>query len=239
MGLDGVELVMEVEEAFGIVIPDADAETIRTVGDLYRFVLAKMDGPTTEPSGCFSASEFYRLRRQLMGLFRIERRRIRPDSTLEELFPAEGRKDAWRRLGEGLGSKLPELRRPEWARTVWAGLCLGLAVLMVVAWGRGAGFAGELVVLVPVGLVVGAIALGIAVHRLTTPFAIVPPAADLRGLIPMIVGANLGTFRIGNPRGWGSREVWEALVSIISTQLGVPPDMIAESSRFVDDLGMD
>jgi hypothetical protein len=42
MGLDTVELVIEVEKAFDIAILDADAERIATVGQLYEFVLAKL-----------------------------------------------------------------------------------------------------------------------------------------------------------------------------------------------------
>lgn len=34
MGLDGVEMIMEVEDEFGITIPDSDASEMRTVGDL-------------------------------------------------------------------------------------------------------------------------------------------------------------------------------------------------------------
>jgi acyl carrier protein len=36
--LDVVELVMEIEEEFGIAIPDADAEKIQTVGEAIRYV---------------------------------------------------------------------------------------------------------------------------------------------------------------------------------------------------------
>jgi hypothetical protein len=37
MGLDIVELVMTIEETFGIEIPDRDAERLRTIGDLYWY----------------------------------------------------------------------------------------------------------------------------------------------------------------------------------------------------------
>ncbi len=38
MGLDSVELVMEIEEFFEISIPDEDAATMRTVGDVTNYV---------------------------------------------------------------------------------------------------------------------------------------------------------------------------------------------------------
>ena len=38
--LDTVELVMALEEEFGISIPDEDAEGIKTVGDAVSYILA-------------------------------------------------------------------------------------------------------------------------------------------------------------------------------------------------------
>jgi acyl carrier protein len=42
--LDTVELVMALEEEFGVEIPDEDAEKIQTVGDATRYVEAKSAG---------------------------------------------------------------------------------------------------------------------------------------------------------------------------------------------------
>jgi acyl carrier protein len=42
MGLDTVELVMAVEEEFGIQIPDAAAEKMFTVGDLHAFLISEL-----------------------------------------------------------------------------------------------------------------------------------------------------------------------------------------------------
>lgn len=38
--LDTVELVMALEEAFGMEIPDEDAEKIKTIGDTISYVMA-------------------------------------------------------------------------------------------------------------------------------------------------------------------------------------------------------
>lgn len=36
--LDGVELIMELEEEFGIEIPDEDAEKVKTVGQIVTYI---------------------------------------------------------------------------------------------------------------------------------------------------------------------------------------------------------
>ena len=42
MGLDTVELVMEVEHKFDIMIPNEAAEAICTVGDLHAFIIGEL-----------------------------------------------------------------------------------------------------------------------------------------------------------------------------------------------------
>ena len=61
MGLDGVEIVMETEETFGIEIPDAIAERLYTPGDLIEYVLSQL--ATTPSDSCLTQQLFYRLRR--------------------------------------------------------------------------------------------------------------------------------------------------------------------------------
>lgn len=41
--LDIVELVMALEDTFGISIPDEDAESIKTVGDAVEYIAANME----------------------------------------------------------------------------------------------------------------------------------------------------------------------------------------------------
>ena len=36
--LDAVEVIMALEDEFGIEIPDEDAENFKTIGDLYKYI---------------------------------------------------------------------------------------------------------------------------------------------------------------------------------------------------------
>ena len=53
MGLDTVELVMAVEEEFGLEIPNAAAAKMFTVGDMHAFLTAELKrrGHTNEDDG--------------------------------------------------------------------------------------------------------------------------------------------------------------------------------------------
>ena len=49
--LDIVELVMELEEQFGVAIPDDEAERMKTVEDAIRYIMQhRKDGPGLPPS---------------------------------------------------------------------------------------------------------------------------------------------------------------------------------------------
>jgi len=45
MGLDTVELVLRTEDVFAVYMPDEECGQIRTVGDLYKLILQKLDLP--------------------------------------------------------------------------------------------------------------------------------------------------------------------------------------------------
>ncbi len=239
MGLDTVELVMEMEETFGITIPDEEAEKIQTVGQAYRYILAHLGEPPLTGPGCLSAAMFYRLRRQLMGGLRVERSRIRPDSALDDLIPKQDRQSAWRNLEGGLGWRLPKLLRPDWVYRLRAVLAVGFLTAEVYAWGRLGGFAVEAVFFVLLFAAIGLLFLGVALEELTRPLATILPTTTIRGLVPMVLATNLGTFRMKNPHGWTDAEVWEILVALICEQMGVSPEIIREDTSFVNDLGAD
>jgi acyl carrier protein len=48
MGLDAVEIILRVEEFFAIDIGDDESGAVRTVGDFYELVCAKLDVPALQ-----------------------------------------------------------------------------------------------------------------------------------------------------------------------------------------------
>jgi acyl carrier protein len=84
MGLDTVELVMEIEDEFNICIPDEDAERIRTVGDVYHFILAQKDRPVEhgcEPPSIGTPEEVWRkLTDVVVRVLRVRPEDVRPEA---------------------------------------------------------------------------------------------------------------------------------------------------------------
>jgi hypothetical protein len=110
MGLDVVELVMELEDRFGIDLTDEDLEGTQTVADLYRLVVSKLEHKEAWP--CLTSVLFLRMRKALMELEGIERQQVTPRTETASQLPAEDRRATWEALGEALERKLPPLNRP-------------------------------------------------------------------------------------------------------------------------------
>ncbi|WP_378172566.1 phosphopantetheine-binding protein [Aquimarina sp. SS2-1] len=106
MGLDSVELVMSVEDKFGIRIPDAECERIYTIQDFADKVFEMISINPTDK--CLTQIVFYRIRRALISLTSIEKK-IRPDMKISELFTQTELKEKWSQLKTELGLELPEL----------------------------------------------------------------------------------------------------------------------------------
>src|SRR4051812_19150164 len=100
MGLDTVELIMETEDEFNFHLPDADAETIRTVGDLVDYVLNRLrPGP---PPPCATARAFFNFRHVIMSVCGESYRSIRPSTRIGTIFH-EAQEDAWPRVAREVG----------------------------------------------------------------------------------------------------------------------------------------
>jgi hypothetical protein len=99
MGLDLVEYVMAVEEAFGIDIPDVDAACLETPGMVIEYLCVRLNESRDGPPLVQTA--FYWLRRALADELGISRNLIRPDTTISALTDRP-ENDVWRAVARRL-----------------------------------------------------------------------------------------------------------------------------------------
>jgi len=108
MGLDSVELVLAIEEEFGVDIPDHDAEKMVTVGVIYEWLKIRI--ATTEPIACLTQRVFYKLRRALIENYRLERHLIAPDTRLTDLLTLDEIEEGWPFLQMFIDLKTPPFK---------------------------------------------------------------------------------------------------------------------------------
>ena len=102
MGLDLVELVMEIEDEFELRIADEDAETLTTPGQVTDYLVRVLGERAARAGVCPGARSFYRLRRQLQSRFGTPRAAVRPAASIGALVPERGRRQ-WRAIAEAAG----------------------------------------------------------------------------------------------------------------------------------------
>jgi len=229
MGLDVVEMVMAVEEAFAIEIKDEEGSALVTVGDLQRLVVSKLR--QGRERGLSTARVFWILRRGLMEVAGVERRQVQPVTSLETLLPRKGRATAWARLEATTGLKLPQLQHPGSLMTtlVLAGAALGLLTGWGVGTTSGGGQAGW--------AAAGAIG-GLGLSR-RSRYAVEWPreVENVWALTRRTMERNRAQMG-GTNRAWTEGEVLAELRGIIAMQAGIDLEAVVPEARIVEDLGI-
>jgi acyl carrier protein len=106
MGLDSVELLMSVEDKFGIRIEDSEAEKIYSVQNFVDCVYSKI---ITNPNEkCLTQIVFYRIRKAFRNL-NLTEKEIKPETRISELLTQSELKENWHLLKTEIGLELPEL----------------------------------------------------------------------------------------------------------------------------------
>jgi hypothetical protein len=97
MGLDGIEFLLAVEDAFQIAISDDDAVTLETPGLVRDYLLRRLPGGKPHQS-CLEQRAFYRLRRALIVAFETPRSEVRPATKWVEVLPGRQLRHNWKIL---------------------------------------------------------------------------------------------------------------------------------------------
>ncbi len=107
MGMESIELIMEVEDEFGIKVSNSEAEKTITVEQFVDLVYSLLPEEnkqfTAEDQICPSHKGFNFVRKALMEQAGVERAAIKPDTLLEDIVPRENRIKIWEKVREALG----------------------------------------------------------------------------------------------------------------------------------------
>ncbi|WP_272149476.1 phosphopantetheine-binding protein [Tenacibaculum aiptasiae] len=106
MGLDSVELVMTIENKFGISISNVECEQIVTVQQMADSVFKKIKLKPNKK--CLSQIVFYKIRRALEQ-FENEKENITPNTKISDLLNKTDLKNDWTLLENEIGLKIPDL----------------------------------------------------------------------------------------------------------------------------------
>ena len=232
MGLDAVELVMEVEETFGFAIPDEDIVSLDTVGKLYDYILAhRFEG---RQQGCLTSVAFYKLRRALMSVCGMARGDVRLSQDLAAIIPAR-RRQQWSALQKAMGLRLPDLIRPVWVTAMATAISCALAIAAAVFLIARTGVSGAALAALCIWFVVLYVS-----YQATKPLAVAFPSecATVGSLAKSILHRNYGAISDECQRA-DVEEAWNTLRSLIVEQLGVRPDDVTREASFVKDLRVD
>jgi len=235
--MDVIEIVMRIEEEFAIDLPDTELGSIRTVGDLYRLVLSKLEtAPSFRP-----ARSFYRLRRAIIACLGRQRKFIRPNTSLAHLLPRPTRIAAWKSLAEVSELQFPKLRHPRWARDTFRALgWIGALTFFVgmVMWTHPSGFPW-----IPLTLATPVIGVFVTftLYGVTPFLAYELPVRTVGELSKQLLGMNFKEFGSESEGGrlLSKEDIWQRMVAIIVEQMQLKWEEITPEARIAEDLGID
>jgi len=224
MGLQGVELIMDFEEAFGIELTDGEAiesVTPRMMGDA---IFSKLKA--TDERTCQSQRAFYILRRALVKMFNVDRKSIKPDTRFRDFIEKSREKEIWEQMRLAVAARSwPKLTLPLTVSRFLTAATLAILSMMVYAaiCSSELGCVGGIILLV--------VFLRIS-NELAPPYRnyIPPRFKTVRDLVPYAITSD--------QIKWTREQVSVLVKQIVTEALGVKESEYTEDSRFVEDLGM-
>ncbi len=106
--LDFEDIVISIEKSLNIHFEQNDFEKVRTYADFETVVFSKLNG--SETNDCSSQQAFYKLRKLLVENFNVEFEKIKPQTSLEKIFPSKKRIEKIRLLQKLLNTKVHLLK---------------------------------------------------------------------------------------------------------------------------------
>jgi acyl carrier protein len=233
MGLDAVEIVMAIEEAFDIQIEDSEAEQLLTPRDVIDLVALKTSG--SHATDCLTQRAFNRLRSGFIQHGGQIRAKIKPKAKIGELISRDRRRQIIRQILDEIGVATdPHFVRPGWLISLICigSLAMGISVVFLFrSWDMPI---DNPIVIVPFIAVLSAwLAL-----RLTTGMRceLDSSVATVGGLSRWLVARGPDFITI-EPDKWTHEHIAARVREIVIEQLGCEKTY-RENAQLIQDLGL-
>ncbi len=201
LGLDGdlddVEMIQDIEAAFGLRFDDAVLSSCSTVGELYQLVMGALPQEAQNGRGCATAFAFYRLRSVLRHF--VPKTRLTPDTNMS-VFQGISVRSMYRLIEERAGM------RPPPKVISWQGCLLLASAVVIPAMVYAAGFPLWISMLLSVLPLLLLSAAPVCLPRNVITFG---------DLVQQSASRSIGTLAEQGAR-LGAAEAWGALVNVIS-----------------------
>lgn len=233
MGLDSVEILVNVENAFGITISNYEAEKIYTVGDIHNIVWRNIQG--RQSMRCRSQQLFYRLRYILINRYKVPGEAIQLNASLNNIFPQKNRRLKYHKLQKELQLKLPQLVLPViWARAFFITGFILIAGTLAVAFVLRFGYhKTRWMYLIPVLGIITTVFISNILDAVRTEFF----PHKVKDYTKEVLALNYGTLM--QDKNIDRKEMEALINNVIAETIGLDLQEIAPEKSLTDDLGID
>lgn len=225
-GYESIDILLDVEKSFGISLTDNEAKNIITVGDLCNIVQKKIPLPAAKT--CFRRNLFYKLRRELMELYHINRVFLHGHTPLQRLCGKWIRSDHrvfWKKNYPEFFAALQRLKWVGWG--LWM-LRLMTIVACALLWAFNFSFYW---LIVNVAIFIASILFQLSGYLRF----VVPDDYFVSDLInEKLEECFLGMMQVHN--GYSIKELNFVIRRIILRNLPVSEERVVSSARFIEDL---
>ncbi|MAT14315.1 MAG: hypothetical protein CMJ46_03500 [Planctomyces sp.] len=243
MGLDLIEMLMDIEDEFEFSIPNDDYTELRTIDGLQEYLIQrKMEWDITEKEAIARTTFQYYFQVRDFLAYRTGQpiARLRPALKLKQLISLDDRKPFWKALGYRFQLALPKLEVPLQIYSL-------LALSFICIAGYGLFRFIELIRNFDPEALVGLIQLGLAAmwsyvaicifahYQLRYQF---PRGVDtIRGIVKLQLGQHDGVW-LNRLSRMSDDEIRDKVLDLVVEYSDTPREKLQRDSRFIDDLNM-
>jgi hypothetical protein len=218
MGLEGIELMMALEEGFGVTIADEEAGMCVSPAEVIELIFGKLRA--SDERTCVSQRAFYLLRRGLTRTLGVSRRKVVLTADIRSFTADRSEREIWHDLKTSVQARSwPSLARPLWlVASLWLlSITTFCALISLVHWALAAAWTGL---------------IAFFAAQITRPLRSRIPArySQLRKLVAFAVTSE--------EIAWTRDQVASLVKKLVIEKLGLREEQYREDADFVKDFGM-